>query len=113
LARERKTDIYLIKEKTMEEDTKTEQFQNLDEEQLEAIVGGGGCIGCLRDRPANEIRTPVGNTDRTKPARNVGDAYRGWESEHPTPEAKRTATWYPKSIEVKGRTYWVKDPIPS
>jgi hypothetical protein len=35
-------DTYPIKEKTMEENTKTEKFLDVDEEQLQAITGAGG-----------------------------------------------------------------------
>jgi hypothetical protein len=81
-----------------------EELLNLDEKQLEAVVGSGGCIGCQR-LPENVIRTPNGN-----PARTVVEAYEVWEHEHTTPAQRRNATWMPNSIEPKkGQTVWVKD----
>ena len=85
-----------------------EGFLNLDEEQLEAVTGGGNCASCQRNIPANVIRTPAGKTARTHV-----DALRAWEREHPTPEAMQNWSWFPKRIEHNGREYWVKDPIPS
>ena len=90
-----------------------EEFLNLDEEQLEAVAGGVGCLGCRSNIPEDVIRTSEG-----KPARTYVEAMRGWEHAHPTPEARQTATWFPRSVETKGgmftkgKTFWVKDSIP-